>query len=310
MASKQKESTTIKNVLRPIVNHRIRIVRLIVQIIMFTLLNGLMFGLSRTQFLLPIQFPTGGPFTTVWSAFDALQYTISIFMVPYLAISIFALFGAVVGKTTCGWVCPFGLFQDLFIYMPTKKKKVSKPTNKGMKNFAWTFVIISVIVSIIVGVSFNRAGESAKEAFGIWKDMPFSVFDPSSTLFASIFYYLRWGIQSATFGAELGEWKFIFWFRLFLFLITLILITIFPRAYCRWFCPTGALLGIFSRFSLIGLKRNPNRCPSGCDECERACPTQVPILSYGKEVADSACINCGECIDACPEKALKITLRI
>ena len=61
---------------------------------------------------------------------------------------------------------------------------------------------------------------------------------------------------------------------------------------------------------MFGLRINKNRCASGCDKCEKACPTQVPILDYDKDVTNKMCINCGECIDACKEGALKLKFRI
>ena len=306
MVTEQKKNT-LNTVLRPIIDHRIRTIRTIIQLVMFCLINGLIFGLARIDLLLPIQYPTAGPFTAVWSAFDALQYSITFFMLPYLAISIFVLFGILVGKTSCGWICPFGLVQDLTSYGPTKKKRVSKPTNKSLSGGGMFIVILTLILALIIGITYDNTG--LKTGFNMWRDIPFSVIDPSATLFGTLYYYLKWGIQSDTFGAEMGEWTFWFWVRIVLLVITLILIAIFPRAYCRWFCPTGALLGVFSKYSILGLKRNPNRCPSGCVKCVQACPTQVDILKYEKEVTDSACINCGECIDACPEGALKLTLR-
>ncbi|MHA1667727.1 MAG: 4Fe-4S binding protein [Candidatus Heimdallarchaeaceae archaeon] len=303
------KSTKLKltTVLRPINEHRIRIIRIIVQLIMFGLINGLIFGLGRLPLILPIEYPTGGPFTTVWNAFEALQYAITFWIFPYLAISVFALFGTIFGKTTCGWVCPFGLVQDLFSYIPIKKKKVSKPTNKTLGKIGVTIVVFIMIMAFIIGVTFNKSGQ--KTTFGAGKDIPWSTVDPVSTLFATLFYYLLWGRQSDSMGAEIGQWKFIFFLRLFIFIVVLVLITLYPRAYCRWFCPTGAILGFFSKVSLIGIRINKNRCISGCDKCEKACPVQVPILSYDKDVTDKNCTNCGECIDACKEGALKLTFR-
>ncbi|MHA1304645.1 MAG: 4Fe-4S binding protein [Candidatus Heimdallarchaeaceae archaeon] len=295
--------------LRPIVNHKIRIIRLIVQFAMFALLNGMIFGLARLSLILPIEFPSGGPFSTVWSGFEALQYGLTYFTFPYLVISIFALFGAIFGKTTCGWACPMGLFQDLFSYIPIKKKKVSKPTEKSLRGFATFIILFALIFSLIIGISYNRNGNAAKDAYGIWRDMPYSVLDPVATLFGTLYYYLKWGLQNETLGAEMGEWAFWFIARIIIFVIILILITIFPRAYCRWFCPTGYILSLFSRFSVFGLKINKNRCKSGCNLCEKACPVQVPILEYDKNVTHVNCTNCGECIDACPEGALKIGFR-
>jgi len=309
MATKQiKNKLTVA--LRPISNHRIRIIRLIVQFIMFGLINGLVFGLARSPVLLPIEYPTGGQFTTVWNAFEALQYAITFWIFPYLAIAIFVLFGTIFGKTSCGWICPFGLFQDLFSFIPIKKKKVSRPTNKNLSRIGLTLVGFILIFSFIIGVTYSRNPTDAqKAAFGAGKDMPYSTIDPVSTLFATLYYYLRWGMQSDSLGAEIGDWRFIFFLRLFILIAVLVLIILYPRAYCRWICPSGAILGIFSRYSLFGLRINKNRCISGCNECEKACPVQVPILTYDKDITNKMCTNCGECIDACKEGALKLTFR-
>ncbi|MCG3226376.1 MAG: 4Fe-4S binding protein [Candidatus Heimdallarchaeota archaeon] len=306
MATKEIK-TKITTALRPISEHRIKIIRTIVQIISFGLLNGAIFGLGRVSVLLPIEFPTGAQFGTTWNAFEALQYAMTFWIFPYLAVSVFVLFGTIFGKTTCGWVCPFGLFQDMFRVIPIKKKKVSRPTNKSLSRIGIGIVIFVLLMSFIIGLTYMRSG--AKTAFGTGKDMPFSTIDPASTLFASLYYYLRWGIQGTTLGAEMGDWRFIFFLRIIIFLVVLVLITLYPRAYCRWFCPTGAILGFFSRFSLLGIRLNKNRCIGGCNDCEQACPVQIPILSFDKDVTDKMCTNCGECIDACKEGALKLTFR-
>jgi len=307
MATKQIKPL-LSRALRPFKDHRIRIVRFIVQFVMFGLINGMVFGLARIPVLLPIAYPTGGPFTLVWNAFEALQYLLTRWIFPYLALSIFMLFGSILGKTTCGWVCPFGLFQDLFRLIPLKKKKVSRPTNKTLSRIGLAVTIFILVMSFIIGLTYFNTG--SKTSFGAGKDMPYSTIDPASTLFGTLYYYLEWGMQSATFGQEIGQWSFVFFLRIIIFVAVLVLIVLYPRAYCRWFCPTGVMLGLFSKYSLFGLRINKNRCASGCDNCEKACPTQVPILQFDKDITNKQCINCGECVDACKEGALKLKLRI
>ncbi len=308
MATKQKKNI-VSVFLRPISEHRIRIIRTLVQVISFGLINGVVFGLGRMAVILPIEYPSGGPFSTVWSAFEALQYAITFGMFPYLAISIFLLVGSIFGKTSCAWICPFGTVQDMISYIPTKKKKVSRPTNKSLGKVGLVLVIFIVLMSVIIGTSYANSDPHSKTAWGAGRDMPFSTVDPVSTIFATLYYYLKWGIQGESVGAEIGQWEFLFFLRLAVLIFVLVMIILYPRAYCRWLCPTGVILGFFSKFSILGMKINKNRCTSGCDACEKACPVQVPILSYDTDITDKACTNCGECIDACKEGALKLTLR-
>jgi formate hydrogenlyase subunit 6/NADH:ubiquinone oxidoreductase subunit I len=49
----------------------------------------------------------------------------------------------------------------------------------------------------------------------------------------------------------------------------------------------------------------------GCNICEMVCYMNVPIMSrLGKgQVRDINCIYCGQCVEACSIKLLKMTLR-
>ena len=75
-----------------------------------------------------------------------------------------------------------------------------------------------------------------------------------------------------------------------------------PRAYCRWICPTGALLGYTSGNSLIAIKRNAAKCVDGCNACEKACPTDVPITEENPDgIENNLCISCGNCSTYCEQ---------
>ena len=76
----------------------------------------------------------------------------------------------------------------MFNYIPIKKRKVSRPTNKNLGRIGLTIVVFIVIFSFIIGVTLNNSGQ--KSTFGAGKDMPWSTVDPVSTLFATLFYYL------------------------------------------------------------------------------------------------------------------------
>ncbi len=73
-----------------------------------------------------------------------------------------------------------------------------------------------------------------------------------------------------------------------------------PRFFCRVLCPLGALLGVFSRFSVWRIDRDPVRC-TDCDLCLKSCEgASDPHTDLRK----SECFVCLNCIEDCPHDAL------
>jgi Ni,Fe-hydrogenase III small subunit/Pyruvate/2-oxoacid:ferredoxin oxidoreductase delta subunit len=51
-----------------------------------------------------------------------------------------------------------------------------------------------------------------------------------------------------------------------------------------------------------------SRCPSGCEACAEACPTQAIDFTTGSPRIDlGRCLFCTDCIEACPEGAIEYT---
>ena len=74
-----------------------------------------------------------------------------------------------------------------------------------------------------------------------------------------------------------------------------------PRFFCRAICPLGALLGVFSRFSLWRIDRDPVRC-TDCDLCLKSCEG---ASDPHKDLRKSECFVCLNCIEDCPHDALQ-----
>ncbi len=311
MANKKPEQNQFKLWLDRALHKRIRTLRLISQVAFFFLFNGVIFGLSRISLPVPVSMPAGAPLGTVWGGLDAIQYIMSSGQFPFLAFGIFFLTGAILGKFTCGWVCPIGLWQDILSWFPIKKIKLSKPDNDSLQEIGEWLLWIFLIITGYVGIQNAKEGPNLVE--NIWTRIPYGVLDPAGTMFVTWFYAFFWGILPGTetnFADLMNQlgWLF-FWKTLILLVIAFISLKI-PRAYCRWICPTGTLLGYTSKNSILTVKRNPVKCTSGCTACEDACPTEVPILDEDPEgISNTLCINCGNCIDACPD-AMAFTLRI
>ena len=73
-----------------------------------------------------------------------------------------------------------------------------------------------------------------------------------------------------------------------------------PRFFCRAICPLGALLGIFSRFAIWRIDRDPVRC-TDCDLCLKSCEG---ASDPHKDLRKSECFVCLNCIEECPHDAL------
>lgn len=79
---------------------------------------------------------------------------------------------------------------------------------------------------------------------------------------------------------------------------------IIPRFFCRVLCPLGALLGVFSRFSLFRINRDVHKC-TDCNLCLTRCEGAADPMG---KVRLSECFSCMNCIDDCPEDALTFSM--
>ncbi|MCE5203757.1 MAG: 4Fe-4S binding protein [Actinomycetia bacterium] len=75
---------------------------------------------------------------------------------------------------------------------------------------------------------------------------------------------------------------------------------VYDRFFCKYLCPMGAFLGLFSKASLFRVTRTTANCID-CRACDKACPMNVTVSAVQK-VDSPECISCGECVTACPVK--------
>ena len=90
----------------------------------------------------------------------------------------------------------------------------------------------------------------------------------------------------------------------FLVLICLLSILV-ANFWCRYLCPYGALLGLVSLLSPLGIVRNRDRC-TDCKLCTKACLNRIDVARVVR-VDSPECTSCLSCIAACPHRgALEI----
>jgi ferredoxin len=73
---------------------------------------------------------------------------------------------------------------------------------------------------------------------------------------------------------------------------------VYERFFCKYLCPTGALLGLLAKVSIFRIERDQGTCID-CGLCDRACPMNVDVAT-ASIVNSSECISCNECVNACP----------
>ncbi len=77
-----------------------------------------------------------------------------------------------------------------------------------------------------------------------------------------------------------------------------VLCVVWRNFWCRFLCPYGALLGLVSFFSPVGVRRDPKLCVD-CKKCSKACPMGIPVHER-ETVGTPECIGCTECVEKCP----------
>jgi len=293
--------------------------RRIVQFLSFIFFSAMIFNLGSLPILLPVLWTWGYPQNTVGDAFTALQLMFSgwerlTVVFPWLAVASFLVVGVLIGKSLCGWVCPFGFIQDLIGFVKVKKTEVSPKTHRNMALVKYFIFGIVLFISLTFSAAkLTGTQRDYERALGIFAYAPFTAINPAETLFAT----LPKGVQS--FSIEVMEKPVsdvlskvldlppLFWVQLFILIGVLVLAAYVPRGWCRYLCPHGAIMAFLNKFSFLGLRRDPVKCVKGeCRECVKACPMMVPILELPWEkFSDPECIYCMKCADACPHKAIK-----
>ncbi|MCI8359490.1 MAG: 4Fe-4S binding protein [Lachnospiraceae bacterium] len=204
------------------------------------------------------------------------------FRVPFSALGFFFLFGSILGRFICGWLCPFGLVQDLLYKIPFFRKKKTLPFHKYLKFGKYAVLLLLVCF----GSVFLFGGFAKVPAFCKY-------LCPSGTLFGAAPLLA----MNESLRAQAGG---LFYWKLGVLIFIIILSMKWFRPFCQYLCPLGAIYGLFNRFSLVQIHWEKERCIS-CKACERACPAALSVVEISRS---PECIRCGKCVDACPEKCL------
>ena len=197
------------------------------------------------------------------------------------------LVGAVFGRFVCGWLCPFGLVQDLLYKIPFVKKLRRLPGDRFLKYLK--YVILAGFVIILPLTVLDIVGQGQP-----WFC---KYICPSGTLFAGIPLVA----SSPPLQQALG---WLFTWKVGILAVLLLLSVAVYRPFCRYLCPLGAVYGLFNPIAFYRFRVDGQKC-TGCAVCQKACPMDIPVY---KTPNSPECIRCGVCRKSCPHGAICPTL--
>lgn len=289
--------------------------RRIVQLLSFIFFSAIVFSIGALPLTLPVLWTWGLPQNTVGDAFTAMQFAFYDTVFPWLALASFVLAGVFIGKSLCGWVCPFGFVQDLLGFVKRKKNDFSPRTHETLVYGKYLvlglalFISSTFAVTKILGISKNY-----ESALGIFTRAPFTAISPGETLFGTLprmvlgLRYTMFEKPAMEVIAGLASLSALFWAQFVIMVLVLALAVLVPRGWCRYLCPHGAIMAVLNEFSFLGLRRDPVKCAKGgCGMCVEVCPMRVPITDLPWEkFSHPECIYCMKCADACKDHAIKL----
>ncbi len=224
---------------------KLTLVRGRVQLFAFLFGTGIFYFLSTLNPLKLKQFPM--PWLVCWSdplavgacPAGSIQHFFNTGSFPFFAIGFLAIIGAIFGRMSCGWLCPFGYIQDL-IY---KIRELTK------------WIIFTILVLVVVYLCWTSpvfAGSPLRKMlsrgqmsrFYLWLSLYIIIFGGLFSLF-----FLK--VKKFTIGNKLSNYG-----RFFFFLIPFILFPLFVidpvlGTKAPWFCklcPSGTLFAAIPQF--------------------------------------------------------------
>jgi len=260
----------------------------------------------------PLPFLEVDPFAAIENAlatralYRGLLWSLAI-LIPTLAL----------GRFFCGWICPLGSIHHFFSSWKSERKR-GKQLLESNRYKRWQttkyYLLFTCLLAALLGTGIvgwldpfsflvRSAGLSILPATNYGLRAGLSVLEHSrfgwlQTLGGALHFIL---------GSLLLSFKQLYFRQgvwlgvIFIFFVTLNLrIT---RFWCRALCPLGALLGLVSRWSILGLVKHPEHC-NDCNRCLLRCQGGDDPIG-GVPWHQAECHLCMNCVGECPEQGLQ-----
>ncbi len=192
--------------------------------------------------------------------------------------------GALMGRIVCGWLCPFGLIQDLLHKIPFPKKIQTFRGDKLLRKLKYLILVVFVILlpMFLVDILGQGAPYFCK------------LICPAGTL--------EGGLPLVLLNKSMrGALGWLYAWKNFLLIVTILLSMAIYRPFCKYICPLGAIYSVFNPISIFRYRLDKEKCVH-CGACAKACQMQVDPVENANH---PECIRCGACKKSCPVKAIQ-----
>ncbi len=221
------------------------------------------------------------PIGSLQAVLGSWKYGMSYYVVGFLI-----FLGALFGRFACGFLCPFGLLQELLHKIPARGKRKNLPGHQWIKWLKYAVLAAFVVVLPLAAVDMVGQGQPW---FCKW-------ICPSGTVSG----WLQMLVEPAL-RSQIG---FLFTWKSLLCIAILACSVFVHRPFCKYLCPLGAAYGMVQKYALFRLRCDASKCVQ-CGKCQRVCPMGV---DPSKNPGSAECVQCRECVKNCPVGALKIGL--
>ena len=189
--------------------------------------------------------------------------------------------GALFGRAVCGFICPFGLLQDLLGSVPLRKFRLPKILTY-MK-----YVVLGIFVVVVPTILVFATGKSAP--------LFCKYICPAGTLEGAVPLLLTHESLRDSAGV-------LFWVKLSILVLVIAGCLFVRRFFCKILCPLGAIYGLLNKVSLYHIAVDKSKCIS-CGKCAESCMMDVDPVKHPRS---AECIRCGACRAVCPKGAITI----
>lgn len=189
-------------------------------------------------------------------------------------IGFLGMIGSLAGRMPCGWLCPFGFFQELVHKIPGPKFQIPR----ALTYLKFVLLILFVFLLPLFAV----------DEFGFGETWFCKYVCPAGTLEA--------GLPMLGLKPELSRLiTWVFYNKLIILGVFLGLMVFVSRPFCRIACPLGAIYALFNRSSVFRMTWDENSC-THCQTCFHDCPMGV---KFYENPNDLECIRCLKCVKSC-----------